>query len=152
MSRDQAAAGETAALRWQAHLFRARPLRSALVVSTVAAGVFAVHLAFGQAVLTGMAAVLVIGALSQFFFPLNYRLTARGVEVRQLGFFAEAAEWGDLAGYRDCGDCLVLARRRGRWRKGFMLHFGANAEQVVRLVAAHLPELDPPGPKKPGDG
>lgn len=134
-------------LSWQAHLFRLRPARSAVVAVIVVAGVSVVHLAFGQAALTVLAAVLVLGALSQFFFPVSYRLTNRGVEIRHLGVFAEAVKWDDLTGYRNLGDCLVLARRRGRRKGGLMLYFHGNEQEVVSMVAGRLPEF---GPQAPG--
>lgn len=132
----------TESLEWRAHLFVSRPARSAVVVAVVASGVLVVQLAFGRTALTVLSLILVVGALSQFFFPLSYRLTDRGVTIRHLGSFTDTVSWEDLTGYRHLGDCLLLLRRRRKRKGGILLYFRGNGENVIGMVNRHLPRLE----------
>lgn len=139
-SRDGVEAPEGELLRWRAHLLRRRPARSLALVAALAAGLGVVQVAYRSTGLTLVSAVLLVGALSQFFFPIDYVITTRGVHTRHLGFFGEFVPWDDLAGWRLQPDCLVLPRRRRRRRGAVVLYFQGDPESIVREVETRLPE------------
>lgn len=131
--------GEHVLLEWHVHLAREQPLRAAIAIIAIA---FAITLGYAWlrswlgAVVTGF---VLICALSDFFFPVYYRLTSRGAEVR--GFLSwHIIEWERVrACYLDNDGLGVrlspfpYPTRLNAFR-GVYLRFADNADEVLRII------------------
>lgn len=135
----QAHEAEHVLLEWHVHLAREQPLRTAIVIIAIA---FAITLGYAWlqswlgAVVTGF---VLICALSDFFFPVCYRLTSRGAEVR--GFLSwHTIEWERVRScYLDSNGLGVklspfpYPTRLNAFR-GIYLRFADNADEVLKII------------------
>ncbi len=75
---------EGAALCWQVHLLRAEPGRLPGIVMVCGIGAACVWLMFGAWLPALAALLLLVGSVSEYLFPITYRLTPGGVTQESL--------------------------------------------------------------------
>ena len=129
------------ALTWTVWPARQRPLAAAiLVASSVVLGVL-VRRATGDTVLGVAAPIFVLGSLSSFLFPTDYRLTEEAIEVRSLGV-TRSRPWTEMRRMTvDATGVFLSPFEKRNWLeayRGLRLLFGGNRDQVVSFAEARL--------------
>lgn len=140
---EPAPAPEGSTLTWTAWPARERPLAAViLVLSSVILGVL-VRRATGDAVLGIAAPVFVLGSLTSFLFPTEYRLTDEAIEIRSLGV-TRSRPWTEMRRMTVDGTGVFLSPFEKRnWLesyRGLRLLFGGNRDQVVSFAEARIPK------------
>lgn len=130
-------AGE--ALTWHVHLAAAAPRRAwAVAVVIVAASALAGWLFGGPLPALGVAFAL-LNAVAEFLFPIQYRLSTGGAEMRCF-LTRRAIAWSDVRRVYSLPDGLKLSplERPGRREpfRGLLLRFDGNEAQVREAVSA----------------
>jgi hypothetical protein len=69
---------------WTVHLAARRPGRAIAAVLVILCGLAAVHLLGHSWAITAVAAVLLLGSIAEFLFPVTYTLDAAGAHARYL--------------------------------------------------------------------
>jgi hypothetical protein len=124
-------------LEWRVHLAPVRPYRAAgaiLAAALAGGGAWAV---FGSLLPTLAATAAVISSVSEFLFPIRYRLTGRGAEVGH-GLSRSSIAWGQVRKCYLFPDGLKLSPIGSPGRleafRGVFLRFAENEDQVVAFV------------------
>src|SRR5262249_18463714 len=71
-------------LAWRVHLLRREPRRLPTLLAVFFLAIACVWLMFGQLLPVLAAVLLLLGATSEFLFPISYRLAAEGVAADSL--------------------------------------------------------------------
>ena len=128
-------------LEWRTHLAASTPWKAALVViAVVLASGLAAWLCGGPLPAVGAALVL-LNAVGEFLFPVQYRLSPAGAEMR-CGLTRRAISWEAVRhAYLQPGGVklspLERPDRRERFR-GLFIQFNENEEQVKAYLRAAL--------------
>ncbi len=101
-----------------------------------------------------LAVIILLGAVGAFVFPLHYRITEAGVEIR--GFpIRDRKRWSRFGSYVVYPDAvqLLLPQKdlRGRVLKGTLVFYGAHKDRILEIVAERVPKgyvAPPKGEKK----
>ncbi|MCS6776171.1 MAG: hypothetical protein RMJ43_01340 [Chloroherpetonaceae bacterium] len=72
------------ALEWRVHLLRRDPTRLPLVGATLLLGFVAVYLMFQNLLPAVVAVLLLVASISEYLFPIHYRITAEGIQADAL--------------------------------------------------------------------
>lgn len=136
----EASSGRQRRLQWTIHLARRRPGRALAALVIVAAGAVAAAVAF-QGLWAGiLAAVLLVGAIGDFLFPVRYTLNAEGAQARGLVMRRRIA-WRQVRRVaRDrLGVKISPLPRPSRLEayRGIYLWFENNADEVMEFIARH---------------
>jgi hypothetical protein len=129
------------ALTWTVWPARERPLAGAiLVASSVVLGIL-VRRATGDAVLGIAAPVFILGSLTSYLFPTEYRLTEESIEVRSLGV-TRSRPWTEMRRMTvDRTGVFLSPFEKRNWLeayRGLRLLYGGNRDQVVSFANARL--------------
>lgn len=136
---------EQVLLEFSVHQVKEQP-RKAAVVGVGLVGFFLL-MAFvvipGQIALIFLTMLILVGTVGAFLFPLHYRLTERGVEIR--GFpVRDRKSWSRFASHVEYPDAvqLLLSQKdiRGRVLKGSLVYYGQHKDQVLEIVRARVPK------------
>jgi len=133
-------------LRWTVHLFKRRKLVSLLVVLGIVGSTALVHWVYPFAPFTAFAFLVLVFSVATYLFPVHYRLSSSGVEMRTL-LNREKRSWADFVCYVRYPDGVQLAfdarNLRGRILKGIFLFYDEGKElepRIISIVAERLPE------------
>lgn len=136
---------------WTAHPAKRRPRDLALVIAVVLLTTGAVLASLESLLLTALAAVILVSAVSPFLFPTRYTLTDTGVSETRL-WRHKARQWADLRRLQvGPGAALVSPFARPSWLdryRGVVLMFdGADRDQVVAILRQRIrgPGREPGG-------
>lgn len=142
-------------LEYSVHLLRDQPKRGLVValgmmVFLVLMGLWATP---GNPAMLLVGLAILVGSVGAFLFPLRYRLTEAGVEIR--GFpVRDNKRWRRFASYVEYPDAvqLLVPQRdfRGRVIKGSLVYFGPHRERVMEIVRSKVPKGGPPVPDRRG--
>ena len=132
-------------LEFTVHQLREQPRKS----TVVGAGMLAFFLLMwfvvipGQVFLMFLAMAILIGTVGAFVFPLHYRLTEAGVEIR--GFpVRDRKRWSRFASRVEYPDAvqLLLPQKdlRGRILKGSLVFYGQHKDRVLEIVRERVPK------------
>ena len=134
-------AAETTILAWRVHRLREEPRGIPLVAGGYAAALLLWWWVFPQPIALVVPLFALTGALSDYLFPISFRLTTRGA-------YADCAAsrlflaWGDVKRASSGKDGVFLSplarpSRLDGWR-GVRLRFGGGNEEAVRDTARTL--------------
>ena len=124
-------------LRWQVHLAREQPRKLAVVVAAVSASALLAYAWVGNVIFAAAMIVAVLGALSDFLFPVTYTLTLTQASA-STPVGKRVIAWKDVRKcyLDDFGVKLSSLKRRSRLEayRGVYLRFGDNREEVLEAV------------------
>jgi len=130
----------TPALQWTIHLARRRPAKTTAALAIAAAGAVCAGVGFGSVWVGALAAGLLMAAISDFLFPIRYRMTEEGAEARglvmrrRMGWSAVKRVVSDELGVK----LSPLARpSRLEAYRGIYCWFADNADEVMEFIARH---------------
>lgn len=72
---------------WTIHLAKKRPGKAVVAIIIIILALFAVQTVWQNWILIALAALLLIGSLAEFFFPVTYTLDERGASSRHFGSY-----------------------------------------------------------------
>lgn len=138
-----------AVLEWRVHLARAEPGRAAVVVLVLAAACALAYVVFRHPLAVLLSAAALLSAVSEFLFPIVYRLDGEGVRRRNgLGYSVLA--WKDVKRCYADGDGIKLSPlpRPSRLEgfRGVALRYPADAatrERLLNVLQARCPQAAP---------
>lgn len=139
-------------LEYGVHLLRDQPRKGAVLV----VGLLALFLMLRYVVipdspmLVAIAVVVMTGSLGAFLFPLRYRITEGGVELR--GFpIRDRKRWSRFVSRVEFDDAvqMVVSQKdlRGRIVKGSLIYYGDHKDRVLEIVREKVPKGGPPKPE-----
>jgi hypothetical protein len=79
---ERGAQAEAPRLEWRVHLARRQPRKTALALGLMIGAAAWSVVVFGNVTAPAASVALLIGALSEYLFPVRYRLTGEGAEAR----------------------------------------------------------------------
>lgn len=100
----------TPPLEWRVHLARRSPGRTVAVSFMLAAAALLALAVFQQVLPALLTLVALLAAISEFLFPVAYRLTATGI-TRRCGFSARALPWNAVKSCHTETDGIRLISR-----------------------------------------
>ena len=142
---------EESLLTWRVHLLRRRPERLPLVVVIYLLAIGSVWLIFGSPLPVFAALLLLTGAISEYLFPIEYRLTDSGISATG-GTSKTAIRWQDVRRVvvRRSGVLLssLPAPSRLDSFRGVFLRYAPPGEpgdknSLTELLTQHLTEFMP---------
>ncbi|MCC6444389.1 MAG: hypothetical protein IT210_13170 [Armatimonadetes bacterium] len=138
VQREQIAAGqEEDILCWEAHLAPRQPLRAAMAVVVICLMLLLARLLFPSPLFMAASAFMLISSVSEFLFPVRYRLTDRGAHARTLTAHHFIA-WGHVRKAYLTSEGIKLSPfahpSRLEGFRGVFLRFGEDAKKVIEIV------------------
>lgn len=136
-------------LAWRVHLLRRYPNRIPVLALTLLIALLGVYMMFGNPLLALVAVLLLIGATSEFIFPIAYRLTEEGIEADTLTARMKLP-WKDarrcLCDRRSVTLSPLAQASRLDGFRGVTLRFAPNGEpgdrdSVLAIIARCAPAL-----------
>ena len=128
----------TDAIEWTVHLARRNPRKTATALAMVTLGAVAAWWGFRSIVAGILSLVLLLGSVSDYLFPVRYRLSEAGIEAAGL-LFRRRMKWGEVRRVvRDeLGVKLSPLPRPSRLEayRGIYLWFAGNGDEVMEEVA-----------------
>ncbi len=149
----------TPLLAWRVHLLRRYPNRLLVLLLTLLIALLGVYLMFGNLLLACVAVLLLLGATSDFLFPLSYRLTATGIEADSLTGRMKLS-WQDARRVLSNRESVLLSPLASPSRldafRGVTLRFAPDGEpgdraSVLAMIARCAPALADKLPSTPGN-
>lgn len=130
---------EQVLLEYSVHQLTQNPRKSALVGGLLA--VFLILLWFfvipNNPTLLLVSIGVILASVSAFVFPMHYRLTEAGVEIRGV-FIRDFKRWSRFQRYKAYPDAvqLLVSQRsiRGRIVKGTLIYFKDNRDEVMAII------------------
>ena len=138
-------------LTWRVHLLRRRPERLPLVVVIYLLAIGSVWLMFGSPLPVCAALLLLTGAISEYLFPIEYRLTEASVAAAG-GTSKTALRWQDVRRvvFRRSGVLLTALPAPSRLDsfRGVFLRYAPHGEpgdkdSLAPILSQYLPDLLP---------
>jgi len=132
---------------WRVHLLPENPKKSAAVILMLAVALVLIHLAFRSPWLTMLGALILAGSLSDWLFPIAYRLTTRSASYKNVVFRKRIA-WDNVRRVyvSDFGVKLSPFASRSRLEpfRALIVRFGGDGADapgsrttVMRIVNTH---------------
>ena len=136
-------------LSWTVHLLRGQAHRLPRIGLGLASVLFVGLLVFHNPLLALLPALALLGSLSEFLFPIHYRLTRRGAQARQ-GPATWQIDWRDVRHAYLAPDGIKLSplpRPQPHLEplRGVFLRFGDDGEAVLAVVRRLREEARPDG-------
>ena len=132
-----AADREPSGHNWNVHPARSRVKAALLAATAVIAAACLAAAATESLVVGGLAVMLLVFSLREFFFPTRYVVDAQGVAVRCLGFERRQA-WGRVRRFRyDEQGGFLSSRSRSSLLDAFTglhLTWNGNAGEIVPVI------------------
>ena len=126
---------------WQAHPARERIGAAALALGLIGAFAGVVGLSFQSPAWAAAACLVLLAALSRFFFPSRFMIDADGITARYL-LRSQQVRWDDIRRFvqDDRGGYISTRAKRSRLDayRGMHILFGAQRETVVKQIRARL--------------
>jgi hypothetical protein len=124
-------------LAWSARPRRVRPLHFLAVVCALAFTWRVAVLSFGNGLMAGVGAFVVLASVLEGFLPTHYRLTPNGIHSR-CGWQFRSLPWTAVKTVTQGPHGLhvsPLSRKSPLWKvRGITLRFEANGPEVVEAV------------------
>jgi len=131
-------------LTWRVHLAARHPRKAIGCVGLIGLMVLCGHLIFRSPGLTLAGALMLLGSVSDFLFPVRYTLTTQGAEMRSW-ISGPSIAWARVRRYYvdEEGVKLSPLPRPSRLEayRGVYLRFEHNREEVLRIVQERTTEL-----------
>lgn len=141
-------------LEWRVHLAPQRKGAALLAILGIAGSTYLIYLVEPSPFFVTIMAAVMVASLSQFLFPIHYRLTEKYAEMRNFLSY-ERKEWTRYRTHHVFPDGVQLyfdqRDLRGRILKGLFLYFdreGEKKEQILELVRRKVPREAGPASKK----
>jgi len=132
--------GDKVYASWSYYPMRKQP-RKAVLLAAFLVAVWALAYIWFQLWGLFMAVLFTVGPLSGYILPSKYKLTGRGVEVKNL-IHHQRFKWDKFVGYRDYPDAMQLyfdpRDLRGRLLKGVLMFYDGNRTEVRDIVEEHV--------------
>lgn len=126
-------------LTWTVHLAREQPARAVAVVALAAAAAALCLYLFHSLPFALFSLLVVLGATTEFLFPIRYRLTGEAAEQRNLQNWRRI-EWQDVRKAYLLEEGVKLSPLRIRTRlepfRGVFLRFGPGEGEREKVLAA----------------
>ncbi len=136
-------AAQDALLEWRVHLAAREPRRAALLIAVVASASMGSAFLFRHPLPGAAALLLLLGATGEYLFPITYRLTTVGAEMRNLFAWRRIA-WADVRRIYRSGDEVKLSPLRHGGRReafrGVHLRCEGRQERVLEVVRRCCPD------------
>ncbi|HIG55786.1 MAG TPA: hypothetical protein EYG11_04175 [Candidatus Latescibacteria bacterium] len=131
------------ALHWQVHPLRwESPVKSALLAGLILASSASAAIGFEHWLYGGFSLLVLLIAVSRYFFPTQYILDGEGLVSVHLGL-SRRRSWTEFQRVDEHRDGIFLGPfvRSGRLDsfRGVFLRFHQNREEVVYFVRHHVP-------------
>ncbi len=127
-------------LEWSMHLLRNQPEKAPVVVLVVAVVLAWSVLVFHNLLIGAAAALVAMGAVKEYLFPLRYRLDSRRATVHCGGVMWVEMAWGDvLAVYRIPAGLKLSPNRQPR--KARLEHLRGMTLRFPRAMAGAVEEF-----------
>ena len=124
-------------LTWKVHILRESPGKLLLIGPVVLGSLLVSYTIFQSLLLVAVAAFLLVSALVEFLFPINFEISERGAVSRSL-FARTYIGWDRVKKcyLDDRGIKLSPLDRPGRLEayRGVYLRFGGNRDEVIEAV------------------
>lgn len=134
---------ERVRLAYSVHQLRQRPRKGAVIVASLVLFLVLmwVYIIPGDIMMMTVSVVIMAGSVSAFLFPVHYRITDAGVEIRGV-LLRDNKKWTRFERYivyPDAVQLLVSQRSlRGRIIKGTLVFFRGNRDEVLSVVREKL--------------
>ncbi len=126
---------------WEAHPARERMGAAALGLSVIGAITGVVWLSFQSPVWAAAALLVLLAALSRFFFPSRFMIDADGITARYL-LRSQQLRWDDIRRFvQDDRGGYISTRAKRSWLdayRGMHILFGTQREAVIERIRARL--------------
>lgn len=127
---------------WTAHPAKQRPRDLVLVIAVVCLTMGAVLASFESLFLAGLAAVVLIAAVSSFLLPTRYTITDVDISEKRLWRY-KARQWAELRRLQiGPGAALVSPFARPHWLdryRGLVVMFdGAPRDEVIAILRGRM--------------
>jgi len=124
-------------LAWKVHLVCEQPVKALWIAPVVIVSLALSLIIFHSFIYPLIALIIFLSALSEYLFPIHYRITEDGASMRTLTGRA-FIKWVDVKKYYldDCGIKLSPLENPGRLEpyRGVYLRFGENKDTVIGTV------------------
>ena len=125
-------------LTWSVHLARRNPRKTLWALLAILIGALAAGVGFRSAAAGMLTLILLAGSISDYLFPVRYRLSQAGIEARGLLFVRRMA-WNQVrrVARETAGVKLSPRSRHSRLEayRGIYLWFQANETEVMATIA-----------------
>lgn len=134
---------ERVRLEYTVHQLTQQPRKGALIVSALLLFfvVMWVYIIPGNTLMMAVSVAVILGSVSAFLFPVHYRITDAGVEIRGV-LLRDNKKWTRFERYfvyPDAVQLLVSQRSlRGRVVKGTLVYFRGNRDEILSVVREKL--------------
>jgi hypothetical protein len=132
-------------LSWSVRLIRRRPRRALLGIAAVCFAYMVVLLSSHNPLLAGIAVLLLLSAISEYLFPIHYRLTEQGIHMRNFLTF-RYLPWAQVRYcYKGSQGIKLSPLPHSSWRDAFrgisLWVEGEEQERVAEIIRKyrHLP-------------
>ncbi|MDP2871543.1 MAG: FHA domain-containing protein [Bacillota bacterium] len=134
---------ERVRLEYTVHQLVQQRRRGTIIVAALVAffGVMWFFIIPGNTFMMAISLLIILGSVSAFLFPVHYKLTDAGVEIRGV-LLRDSKKWTRFERYviyPDAVQLLVSQRSlRGRVVKGSLVYFRDNRDEVLAVVREKL--------------
>lgn len=130
-------------LSWSVRLIRRRPRRALLAIAAVFFASLAVLLSSHNPLLAGIAVLLLLSAISEYLFPIHYRLTEQGIHMRNFLTF-RYLPWPQVRYcYKGSQGIKLSPLPNSSWRAAFrgisLWVEGEEQERVAEIIRKYRP-------------
>lgn len=129
--------------KWTAYPMRETPGRAVIFWLVVVFTVLMVYWNLESILLTVVAALLLLGALSSFYLPTTYLLDKEGAALKRY-FYQRRLEWRRVRSISDERDGVFLSpfpvKSRLENFRGIYLPYRGNREEILSVIRKHAPE------------
>lgn len=135
--------GERVLLEWRTHLALRQPRKALLTAAAILLGSLIVLISSRNPLLAGVCVLVLLAALAEFLFPLHYRLTEGGAQMRNF-LSVRYLPWERVRRcYRGARGIKLSPLARPDWREAFrgltLWVEGEQQEQAVAVIRALRP-------------
>ena len=127
-------------LTWSVHLARRNSRKTAWALLAILLGALAAGVGFRSAAAGMLTLILLLGSISDYLFPVRYRLSRRGIEARGL-LFVRRMSWNQVRRVvREAAGVKLSPRpRHSRLEayRGIYLWFQDNEAEVMAAIACY---------------
>lgn len=149
ITQDSAPDSSAPALEWRVHLLKRQPSRLPILLLALLFGVLCTSMIFRQPLPVVVVAVLLIGAVSEYLFPITYQMNEKGVSCRY-GLHHFTILWSEIKRIEMHAKGVLLsplphASRRDNFR-GIFVRFAkrdetGNRTEALTLLSHYLPNM-----------
>lgn len=137
------------AMEWRVQLWRRNPARLPILLAAIVLASLTVLVVFQSALLALATVLLLVGATSEYLFPVTYRVTSEGVFSNVL-LNRLALKWNEMRRCASDGQGVLLTPlefpSRGDGFRGVFLRFAPDGQpgdkaSILAQVAHYVPHL-----------